>query len=1323
MDSTLTAPLVTPNRKLTDLDIDDGAVTKYARAGFLSRATFSWMNPLLERGARKTIQIHDVPSLAAQHRAPSLHSRFTQNSLHDSLLVSTLWRSFWRPFLTCGLLVLIRVSVLFVGPSLIRRFTEDWERESFALVGILAGAKLVEVVSSHQYNFQCQKLGMQMRSALITCIFQKGLRLSSASRQSHGVGQIVNYMSVDVQQISDVMLQVHTLWVVPLQMTVAVVILASIMGVAALAGLLVMAMAGAATLLIAWRQNGFQGKIMEARDRRMKGFNESLHNMKVIKLQGWEERFLQGVEDARSDELHWLSKYVYLTAINIFVLWLAPVAACVAIFAACIHLGVLVTPSLAFTTIATVRILQEPLRFFPQAVIAVTQAMVSLKRLDRYFWSVELDLQAVGALPAESSGAICVESASFKWDPDAEKLSLSDINMTIPHGSLVAVVGKVGSGKTSLLAALLGEMHKITGKVGVSGRTAYVAQSAWIQQGTIEDNILFGLPMDHAKYENTLQVCALVEDLGQMKLRDKTEIGERGINLSGGQRQRVQLARAVYQDCDVYLLDDIFSALDAHTGSQIFEECILGALAGKTIVLVTHQIGFLPRADSILVMRDGAIVQSGQYESLLSVGLDFESLVKIHNEALERVDDLSLVTTTSWDHDPEYSPFLESQISTNSTTPLSSSCESTASYFPPSSETLNPKPDPNPLRRPSSQSLMTPLFVTPTFESEGSLKLIEDEERATGCISGGVYKLYLTTAYGGAIALFLVFTQVVWQFFQISGDYWVAFKTSGTTVEPAQEFEALQFLAVYTELAIACVLCVLIRSTLVAFTGLLTSQKFYLKMLHGVFRAPMSFFDSTPTGRMLSRASTDQAQLDILIPILFGGVLAIGFATAGIFFVVVQVTWQILIIIVPLTWLYYSYQAYYIKTSRELTRVDAVTKAPVIHHFSETIAGLMTIRCFGQQSHFARVNMQRVDTNLSMDFHNNGANEWVGFRFEVIGMVILCVTTVFLVAIPRSLLRPELVGLSLSYVLLLNATLYNVVWLVSQLENKMVSVERIAQYSKLPSEAPAVVEQNRPPKSWPSKGTIRFKDLKLKYRPNTPLVLKGITATIKGGTKVGVVGRTGSGKSSLVLALFRLVEASSGSITIDGIDISTLGLRDLRSKLSIVPQDPTLFDGTIRSNLDPMCQYSDQEIWEVLHKCQLASIVQQLHAKLESPVLENGENWSVGQRQLFCLGRALLKRSSILVLDEATASVDADTDAMIQRIAREEYGSCTVISIAHRMHTVMDSDQVLILEAGILRENGKPSTLLQQPSSLFASLVHEHILKSCSAKDIPAHIE
>ena len=254
-------------------------------------------------------------------------------------------------------------------------------------------------------------------------------------------------------------------------------------------------------------------------------------------------------------------------------------------------------------------------------------------------------------------------------------------------------------------------------------------------------------------------------------------------------------------------------------------------------------------------MRDGAIVQSGQYESLLSVGLDFESLVKIHNEALERVDDLSLVTTTSWDHDPEYSPFLESQISTNSTTPLSSSCESTASYFPPSSETLNPKPDPNPLRRPSSQSLMTPLFVTPTFESEGSLKLIEDEERATGCISGGVYKLYLTTAYGGAIALFLVFTQVVWQFFQISGDYWVAFKTSGTTVEPAQEFEALQFLAVYTELAIACVLCVLIRSTLVAFTGLLTSQKFYLKMLHGVFRAPMSFFDSTPTGRMLSRVS------------------------------------------------------------------------------------------------------------------------------------------------------------------------------------------------------------------------------------------------------------------------------------------------------------------------------------------------------------------------------------------------------------------------------------------------------------------------------------
>lgn len=1322
MDSALTAPLVTHHgrKSIVDTHGRDGAVTKYARAGLLSCASFSWMNPLLERGARKTLQIHDVPSLAAQHRAPWLHAHFTQNSRPGSLLLCTLWRSFWRPFLACGLLALVRVSVLFVGPLLIRRLTENWER-NYALVAILAASKLVEVVTSHQYNFQCQKLGMQVRSALITCIFRKGLRLSSASRQSHGVGQIVNYMSVDVQQLSDVMLQVHTLWVVPVQMAVAVAILASVMRLAALAGLLVMAMAGAITLLIAWRQNGFQGKIMEGRDRRMKAFNESLHNMKVIKLQGWEERFLQGVEDARSVELHWLSKYVYLTSINIFVLWLAPVAACVAIFAACIRLGVPITPALTFTTIATVRILQEPMRVFPQAVIAVTQAMVSLRRLDRYFWSVELDLQAVGALPAAgSSSAIRVESASFKWNPDSEKLSLSDITMNIPHGSLVTVVGKVGSGKTSLLAALLGEMHKTTGKVDVSGRAAYVAQSPWIQQGTIEDNILFGLPMDHAKYENTLQVCALVEDLRQMKLGDKTEIGERGVNLSGGQRQRVQLARAVYQDCDVYLLDDIFSALDAHTGSQIFEDCILGALAGKTIVLVTHQIGFLPRADSILVMRDGTVVQSGQYESLLSAGLDFESLVKIHNEALEKVDNLTLATTTSWDDD--LAEYLEPQTSTNSTTPLSSSCESTASYFPPSLETLNLTPDPTPLSRPSSQSLMNPLFVTPTSESEGSLKLIEDEERATGCVSGGVYKLYITTAYGGAIALVLVFSQVVWQFFQISGDYWVAYKTSATRVEPGN-FEPLQFLAVYAELATASVVCVLIRSLLVAFTGLLTSQEFYLKMLHGVFKAPMSFFDSTPTGRMLSRASADQAQLDILIPILFGGVLAIGFATAGIFFVVVQVTWQILIFIVPLAGLYYSYQVYYIKTSRELTRVDAVTKAPVIHHFSETIAGLMTIRCFRQEAHFAEVNMERVDTNLSMDFHNNGANEWVGFRFELIGMVILCVTTVFLVAIPGRLLPPELVGLSLSYVLLLNATLYNAVWLVSQLENKMVSVERIAQYSKLPSEAPAVVEQTRPPKSWPSQGTIMFNDLKLRYRPNMPLVLKGVTATIKGGTKVGVVGRTGSGKSSLVLALFRLVEASSGSITIDDVDISTLGLRDLRSKLSIVPQEPTLFDGTIRSNLDPMCQHSDQEIWEVLQKCQLASIVQQLHAKLESPVLENGENWSIGQRQLLCFGRALLKRSSILVLDEATASIDADTDAMIQRIAHEEYGSCTVISIAHRMHTVMNSDQVLLLDAGTLKENGKPLTLLQQPSSLFSSLVHEHVLKACNIKDTPVPIE
>lgn len=404
-------------------------------------------------------------------------------------------------------------------------------------------------------------------------------------------------------------------------------------------------------------------------------------------------------------------------------------------------------------------------------------------------------------------------------------------------------------------------------------------------------------------------------------------------------------------------------------------------------------------------------------------------------------------------------------------------------------------------------------------------------------------------------------------------------------------------------------------------------------------------------------------------------------------------------------------QKYYISTSRELTRLESITKAPVIHHFSETVQGVMVIRCFQKQDNFFHENLSRHNASLKMDFHNNAANEWLGLRLELIGSLVLCVTALLMVTLPSNIVLPEYVGLSLSYGLSLNSVMFWAIWLSCNIENKMVSVERIKQFTNIPSEAEWRIKETAPSANWPHKGDIDIIDLKFRYRHNTPLVLKGITLSILGGEKIGVVGRTGSGKSTLIQALFRIVEPSEGKIIIDGIDICTLGLHDLRSRFGIIPQEPVLFEGTIRSNIDPLQLYSDDEIWQALERCQLKDAVTSKPEKLDASVVDNGENWSVGQRQLLCLGRVMLKHSRILFMDEATASVDSQTDAVIQKIIREEFSACTIISIAHRIPTVMDCDRVLVIDAGLAKEFDSPANLIERPS-LFGALVQEYATRS-----------
>nr|GLL43806.1 ABC transporter C family member 4-like [Ipomoea trifida] len=1223
----------------------DSNVSGYATASLFSKAVWKWMNPLLTKGYKSPLTEDEVPSLPPDFRAEQMSELLEKNwpkpdegSSHP--VWKALLRCFWKDIVFTGFLAAVKLAVMYIGPLLIDSFVDYASDDrsnpfkGYYLVLTLFLAKVIEVLSSHHYNFHTAKLGMLMRCSLITTLYKKGLRLSCSARQTHGVGNVVNYMAVDSQLISDMVPQLHSVWMTPMQLVAAILLLYIYIGAPVVASVAIVFLLTILTFGITLLGNFYQLRVMKNRDSRIKAINELLGNMRVIKFQAWEEHFSKKIQSLRGVELSWLWKIMCMTSVNVSILWSVPNIISLLTFALAIWMKIHLDTGKVFTVMTVLKILQDPIRTFPQVLVFLSQTIICLRRLNTYMLSHELESDLVQREDDDCDCAIAVEvkNGNFSWDDNDEKNVLKDINFRIRKGELAAIVGTVGSGKSSLLASILGELQKSSGEVRVCGTTAYVAQSSWIQHATIQDNILFGLPMDRDRYNNAIRVCSLEKDLEVLEHGDQTEIGERGINLSGGQKQRIQLARAVYQDCDIYLLDDVFSAVDAQTGSEIFKGCVRGALKDKTILLVTHQVDFLHNADLILVMREGKIVQSGKYGELLESGMDFGALVAAHENSMELVE---MSATVSDENHPQ-TPKSPHQQAPNSPIKLEGQGK--------------PKDQPEP----SSDS-----------------KLIEDEERESGHVSSSVYKEYCTKAYGWWGVVVVIVVSLLWQLALTANDYWLAYETSSSTV-----FKPSKFMSVYAIIGGISVILVAARSFLVIALGMKTSQGYFTEIIGSILHAPMSFFDTTPSGRILSRVTIDLTSLDIMIPVFVSNSLQSFFTLLGILVVICQNAWPTIFLLIPIFWLNAWYRKYFIASSRQLTRMDSITKAPILHHFSETVSGVMTIRSFRKQGVSFQGNIDRVNKSLRMDFNNNGANEWLGFRLELIGSFLLCISTLFMVMLPKSIIGSEYIGMALSYGLSLNAVIFYCVYLTCIMENKMVAVERIKQFINIPSEAAWKTPGCVPPPTWPHRGDIEIKDLKVRYRHNTPLVLKGISLGIHGGEKIGVVGRTGSGKSTLIQVFFRLVEPCGGKIVIDGIDICKVGLHDLRARFGIIPQEPILFEGTVRSNIDPLGLYSDDEIWRLL-----------------------------------CLGRVMLKNSRILFMDEATASVDSQTDAVIQKVIREDFLNCTIITIAHRIPTVIDCNKVLVMDDGLAKEYDAPAKLLERPS-LFGALVQEYSLRS-----------
>ncbi|GBC03741.1 hypothetical protein RclHR1_00530016 [Rhizophagus clarus] len=1258
-------------------------------ANIFSRFTFYWMTPLMKLGHSKFLTIDDLWNLDPEYRSRKISEDFEaawnkELKKKKPSLLRAIAFTFGGQFAFAAVFKAVQDVLNFVQPKLLGELivfvnsqrdeeTRQPAYRGYCIAILMFVTAVIQTMFLHQYFQLCFATGMKIKAGLVTAIYQKAFKLSNASRQTSTVGEIVNHMSVDAQKLMDLCTYLHIAWSGPLQIILALYFLYQIMGIST-----------------------FAGRQMRNKDERIKLMNEILNGIKVIKLYAWEQAFLKKLLHVRDDlELKTLKKLGYLNAVQSFTWTSTPFLVSFATF------GVYVLTSnsplsvqIVFVAIPLFNLLQFPLSVFPNVITSVIEANVALKRVENFLVAEELDSQAVirqgyHVTEGERVELVSVKNGTFAWKKFAEVI-LVDINLSVKKGELVAIVGKVGAGKSSLLSALLGEMEKVRGEVIVKGHVAYVHQSPWIMNATLRDNITFGYEYKPELYDEIVEACALKPDIAILPGGDLTEIGEKGINLSGGQKARVALARAVYARADVYLFDDPLSAVDAHVGKHIFDKVIgpNGILRTKARIFVTHGIHYLSKTDSVVMMRDGNIIEQGHFDSLMKRKSELFNLIKEFGQQEESNNLIDDVT----DEPEEITPlaFEEDELHAGQRS------EETVSQLRERRVSV-----PSIHRR---SSLITVKSERKQGEEIGRDGLITKEESAKGSVAWNVYASYIKSCGVGTVTFWLI-TLILSQGIQVSTNVFLKYWSS----EESNEHILLYFV-IYAFLGLLFSTMVIFQTIVLwVFCAIRAARNLHHQMLQAVIRSPMSFFDTTPLGRILNRFSKDIYTIDELLPRIFAGYFRTFFIVVSTIFVISFSTPLFIILIVPMTFMYIYIQTYYLSTSRELKRLDSVTRSPIYAHFQETLGGLTTIRAFQQTDRFIRENEIKLDINQKAYFPSFSSNRWLAVRLEFLGSIIIFGAAIFSVitVLTTGNIDAGLVGLSLSYALSVTQALNWAVRQFCEIETNIVSVERVKEYIDLPSEAPVIIHDNRPDHTWPQNGLIEYQNYSTRYRQGLELVLKGVSFVINPREKVGIVGRTGAGKSSLTLSLFRLIEAVDGAIMMDGVDISKIGLYDLRSRLTIIPQDPILFEGTVEFNLDPFGNHDEVEIWQALQSAHLKDYISKMEGKLHAKVLESGDNFSQGQRQLLCLARALLRRSNVIVLDEATACVDIETDFQIQNTIRTEFNWATLLCIAHRLRTIIDYDRVLVLDDGNVVEFDTPYNLLQNSDSIFYKLCEQ----------------
>ncbi|XP_050370619.1 ABC transporter C family member 12-like [Argentina anserina] len=1239
-----------------------------------SRIYFGWMTPLMQLGYKKPITETDVWKLDTWDRTETLIKRFQECWVEESKrskpwLLRALNCSLGRRFWLGGFFKIGNDLSQFSGPILLSHLLQSMQRGDPAWIGyiyaflIFLGVSL-GVLAESQYFQNVMRVGFRLRSTLVAAIFRKSIRITHEGRKNFPTGKITNMMSTDANALQQICQQLHGLWSAPFRITVAMVLLYQQLGVASLIGslMLVLMIPIQTTIISKMRKLTKDG--LQQTDKRVGLMNEILAAMDTVKCYAWETSFQQRVQTIRNDELSRFRKAQLLSALNSFILNSIPVVVTVTSFGVFTFLGGELTPARAFTSLSLFAVLRFPLNMLPNLLSQVVNANVSLQRLEELFLTEERVL--VPNPPLELGlPAISIQDGHFSWDPKADKPTLSNINLDITVGSLVAVVGGTGEGKTSLISAMLGELPPIAdSSVVIRGTVAYVPQVSWIFNATVRENILFGSEFEAARYWKAIDVTEFRHDLDLLPGRDLTEIGERGVNISGGQKQRVSMARAVYSNSDVYIFDDPLSALDAHVAREVFNHCIKEELQGKTRVLVTNQLHFLPQVDEIILVSDGTIKEKGSFKDLSENSLLFQKLMENAGKMEEHVEE----------KEDSKNDYQETPLPVSNGNGVVNDLPKDASY---------------------------------AKKGKGTRSvLIKQEERETGVVSWKILQRY-KNALGGLWVVMVLFTcYTLTEVLRVSSSTWLSFWTDQST---SKSYAPGFYILIYAILSIGQVTVTLTNSFWLITSSLRAARKLHDALLQAILKAPMVFFHTNPTGRIINRFAKDLGDIDRTVAQFMNMFLGQVWQLISTFVLIGIVSTISLWAIMPLLILFYAAYLFYQSTSREVKRLDSITRSPVYAQFGEALNGLSSIRAYKAYDRMANISGRSMDNNIRFTLVNISSNRWLTIRLETLGGIMIWVIATFAVMqngrAENQVQFASTMGLLLTYTLNITSLLSGVLRQASRAENSLNAVERVGTYIELPSEAPAVIESNRPPHGWPSSGSIKFEDVVLRYRPGLPPVLHGLSFKVSASEKLGIVGRTGAGKSSMINALFRIVEIEKGSILIDGCDVGKFGLADLRKVLSIIPQSPVLFSGTVRFNLDPFSEHNDADLWEALERAHLKEVIRRNSFGLDAQVSEGGENFSVGQRQLISLARALLRRSKILVLDEATAAVDVRTDALIQKTIREEFKSCTMLIIAHRLNTIIDCDRILVLDAGQVLEHGSPQELLLNEVSSFSKMV------------------